>query len=57
VAASEVPLHLARSAVVIGSSFGGFSLGGSLGAKFLGSSTWPVPAPGASAIVLSVETT
>ena len=39
-----LPSHLARSPRVIGSSLGGLSLGGSLGAKFLGSWTCTVSA-------------
>ena len=39
-----VPSHLARSPRLIGSSLGGLSFGGSLGAKFLGSWTCTVSA-------------
>ena len=39
-----VPSHLAKSPRLIGSSLGGLSFGGSLGAKFLGSWTCSVSA-------------
>jgi hypothetical protein len=37
----DEPSHFDSSSGVIGSSFGGARLTGVLGAKFLGSSTWP----------------
>lgn len=38
-----VPSHLLRSLTLIGSSLGGLSSGGSLGANFLGVGSWTCP--------------